>query len=119
MLAAMLGLALCFTSAHAAVRFNGQDYVPIAMWVRANGLHCLQLKRGDEIFATNRTTRLVFYVDSRNAEINGVQVVLSFPVANQKGTALIAQFDLDMAVRPLLFPPPPPVNAVSVSMAGS
>ena len=101
----MLCLALCFTSAHAAVRFNGQDYVPIAMWVRANGLHCLQLRHGDEIFATNRTTRLVFDVKSHYAEINGVQVALSFPVANQKGVALIAQFDLNKAVRPLLFPP--------------
>ena len=102
--AAMLCLALCFTSAHAAVRFNGQDYVPIATWVRANGLHCLQLRHGDEIFATNRTTRLVFDVKSHYTEINGVQVALSFPVANQKGVALIAQFDLDTTVRPLLFP---------------
>ena len=72
--------------------------------VRANGLHCLQLRHGDEIFATNRTTRLVFDVKSHYTEINGVQVALSFPVADQKGVALIAQFDLDTTVRPLLFP---------------
>ena len=50
------------------------------------GLRCLQLKRGDEIVATNRTTRLVFDVNSHYAEINGVQVALSFPVANEKAS---------------------------------
>jgi N-acetylmuramoyl-L-alanine amidase len=87
-----------------AFRFNGQDYVPIADWAHANGLHCVWLKRGDEMVATNRITRLVFDVNSHYVEINGVQVALSFPVANQKGVALIAQFDLDAVVRPLLFP---------------
>ncbi len=87
-----------------AFRFNGQDYVPVADWARANGLHCVWLKRGNEMVATNRTTRLVFDVDSHYVEINGVQVALSFPIANQKGVALVAQFDLDAAIRPLLFP---------------
>ena len=87
-----------------AIFINGQNYVPIAGWAHANGLVFSRLKRGDEIIATNRTTRLVFDVDSRNAEINGIQVTLSFPIANQKSVALIAQFDLDTAVRPLLSP---------------
>ncbi len=87
-----------------AFRFNGQDYVPVADWARANGLRCVWLKRGDEMVVTNRTTRLVFDVDSHYVEINGVQVALSFPVANQKGVALVAQFDLDAAIRPLMFP---------------
>jgi N-acetylmuramoyl-L-alanine amidase len=87
-----------------AFRFNGQNYVPIADWARANGLHCVWLKHGDEMAATNRTTRLVFGVDSHYVEINGIQVALSFPIANQKGVALVAQFDLDAAIRPLMFP---------------
>jgi N-acetylmuramoyl-L-alanine amidase len=102
----LIALCLAFCAGPARAAFiNGQNYVPLASWARANGLKCSRLNRGGEIVATNRTTRLVFNVDSRNAEINGVQVVLSFPVANQKGVALIAQFDLDTAVRPLLFPP--------------
>ncbi len=99
----VLGLVFCQAPAHAAF-FNGQNYVPIGDWARANGLHCIWLKRGDEMVATNRTTRLVFDVNSHYVELNGVQVALSFPVANQKGVALIAQFDLDTVVRPLLFP---------------
>jgi N-acetylmuramoyl-L-alanine amidase len=102
----LLGLMFVHAAAYkpVAFRFNGQDYVPIGDWARANGLHCVWLKRGDEMVATNRTTRLVFDVNSHYVEINGVQVALSFPVANQKGVALIAQFDLDAVVRPLLFP---------------
>ena len=83
---------------------NGQNYVPLADWAGANGLTTFWLRRGEEVAATNRATRLVFDKDSNTAEINGVNVALSFPVAVDKGVPLIAQFDLDNTVRPLLFP---------------
>jgi N-acetylmuramoyl-L-alanine amidase len=104
MLLLALGLAFCLSPARAAF-INGQSYVPLADWVRANGLKCSWLKPGDEIVATNRTTRLVFDKDSRMAEVNGINVALSFPVAADRGTLLIAQLDLNTAIRPLLFPP--------------
>ena len=100
---ALLLLALCLSSAHAA-GFNGQSYVPMADWARANGLRCYWLKRGDEIVATNRTTRLVFDKDSRMAEVNGINVALSFPVASDHGALLIAQMDINTAIRPLIYP---------------
>jgi len=102
----MLGWLLAQTDAAGAAvfRFNDQDYVPIADWARADKLSCQWLKRGDLFEVTGRTAKLAFDVDSHYAEINGVQVALSFPIANQKGVALIAQFDLDHTVRPLLFP---------------
>jgi N-acetylmuramoyl-L-alanine amidase len=104
MLLIALGLVFYLTPAPAA-SINGQNYVPLVDWARANGLKCYWLKRGDEIVATNRTTRLVFGKDSRMAEVNGINVALSFPVAVDKGTPLIAQLDLNTAIRPLLFPP--------------
>jgi N-acetylmuramoyl-L-alanine amidase len=93
-------------SAHAALSafINGQNYVPLADWAHANGLNGFTRNRGDEIVLTNRATRLIFDVDSAQAEINGVQVRLSFPVANVKNVPLIAQLDLDKTIRPLLFP---------------
>ena len=78
--------------------------MPLADWARANGFYGFTRNHGDEIILTNRTARLVFDVDSAQAEINGVNVRLSFPVANVKGVPLIAQLDLDKTVRPLLFP---------------
>jgi N-acetylmuramoyl-L-alanine amidase len=104
MLLIALGLVFYLTPAPAA-SINGQNYVPLAEWARANGLKCYWLKRDDEMVATNRTTRLVFDKDSRMVEVNGINVALSFPVAADRGTLLIAQLDLNTAIRPLLFPP--------------
>jgi N-acetylmuramoyl-L-alanine amidase len=91
-------------SSHAGLSafINGQNYVPLADWARANDFRIALLNR--EIILTDKNSRLVFGVDSAQAEINGVNVRFSFPVANVKGVPLIAQFDLDKTVRPLLFP---------------
>lgn len=99
-------LALCLpvlAGTASAASINGQNYVSLSNWAAGNGLKTFWRSR-DEIACTNRTTRLVFSVDSHDAEINGVHVALSFPVANDHGAALIAQFDLDETIRPLLFP---------------
>ena len=98
-----LGLAFCAMPAQ-AVSINGQNYTPLADWARGNGFYGFTRDHGNEIVLTNRKARLVFDVDSAHAEINGVNVRLSFPVANAKGVPLIAQFDLDKTIRPLLFP---------------
>jgi len=89
--------------AHAAL-INGHSYTPLGDWARANGFYGFTRDHGHEIVLTNRTARLVFDVDSAQAEINGVNVRLSFPVANAKGVPLIAQLDLDKTIRPLLYP---------------
>jgi N-acetylmuramoyl-L-alanine amidase len=99
----MLCLMIFAGPAHAAF-VNGQNYVPLADWARGNGFYGFTRNRGDEIILTNRVARLVFDVDSAQAQINGVNVRLSFPVANQKGVPLISQLDLDKTIRPLLFP---------------
>ncbi|HEY5232400.1 MAG TPA: N-acetylmuramoyl-L-alanine amidase [Verrucomicrobiae bacterium] len=97
-----LCVAFCAGTARAAF-INGQDYVPLADWAGANGLKISWPAR-NQIVLTNKNSRLVFGVDSAQAEINGVNVRLSFPAAKDKGGALIAQFDLNTAVRPLLWP---------------
>jgi N-acetylmuramoyl-L-alanine amidase len=98
-----LVFAMCTKPADAAF-INGHDYVALADWARGNGLNAVWSRRGAEIIVTNRASRLVFDVDSAQAEINGVNVRLSFPVANVKGTPFIAQLDVDKTIRPLLFP---------------
>ena len=97
-------LALGVTSTPAA-SVNGQPYVPLMDWARANGLKCAWLRWGDEIAVTNRTTRLVFDRNSRTASINGVNVLLSFPVAMDRGTPYIGQLDINTTIRPLIYPP--------------
>jgi N-acetylmuramoyl-L-alanine amidase len=98
-----LWLAAGLSPARAA-SVNGQAYVPLVSWAQANGLRCSWLKRGEEIIATNSTTRLVFERNSHVAGVNGVNVVLSFPVAVDRGTPCISQLDLNSAIRPLIYP---------------
>jgi N-acetylmuramoyl-L-alanine amidase len=94
---------LAFFAAQAA-SINGQNYVSLADWAHGSVFSGSIINRGEEIILTNRAARLVFNVNSAQAEINGINVRLSFPVALAKGVPLIAQFDLDKTIRPLLFP---------------
>jgi N-acetylmuramoyl-L-alanine amidase len=104
----LLALLVLFASAMGspssrAAIINGQRYVSVAEWARGDGLHIVSQTHGRIVLA-DKSSRLVFNTDSAEAEINGVHVRLSLPVAHDHGAAFIAQFDLDSAVRPLLFP---------------
>jgi N-acetylmuramoyl-L-alanine amidase len=100
---------LCLPLFSRAAFINGRNYVPLTDWARANGFHVALLAR-DEIILTNKTSRLVFNMDSAESEINGVDVRLSFPIAKD---ALISQLDLDTAIRPLVFPQKPSAKKVT------
>ncbi len=105
-----LSFVFGLTLAHAAqqkieaVHLDGQDYVPLANWARANDLEWSWFNGGKAVDVTNHTTRLVFEENSAQAEINGIRVRLSFPFAVENAVPLVAQFDLDTAIGPLLFP---------------
>ena len=101
------GLVLAFAGAGlpaVAALVNGHSYVPLADWAAANKFRVTRNAQGDEFTAESRTTRLVFDKDSNIAEINGVNVALSFPVAVDRGGPLIAQLDLAKTIVPLVFP---------------
>lgn len=107
---ALFALFLFFglVSAHAVqqkiVRLDGQDYVPLADWARANELEWHWSNGNKMVEATNSTTRLIFEVNSTQAEIKGIHVRLSFPFAARNAVPLIAQLDLNTTINPLLFP---------------
>jgi N-acetylmuramoyl-L-alanine amidase len=101
-----LALAVLLTAgmrAEGAI-FNGQYYVPLVDFARATGFSCYPEKRGDELVLQNRSVRMVFDVNSAQAQIAGTNVRLSFPVAAQSGQLLVSQLDIDTAIRPLLYP---------------
>ncbi|MGA9778293.1 MAG: N-acetylmuramoyl-L-alanine amidase [Verrucomicrobiia bacterium] len=106
-----LFLVFGLTLAHAtqqkfeAVHLDGQNYVPLADWARANDLKWFWFEGDKKVEVTNHAIRLVLEANSDQAEVNGVRVRLSFPFAVEKAIPLIAQLDLDTAVDPLLFPP--------------
>jgi len=99
----LLAVALSAPAGRAAF-VNGHSYQPLADWADANGFRTAA-RHGDEITLTNRTARLVFARDSHTAQINGVNVALSFPVAVDKGQFLVAQLDFAKTIAPLLWPP--------------
>jgi N-acetylmuramoyl-L-alanine amidase len=99
----LLAVALSASAVPAAF-ISGRSYQSLADWADANGFRPAA-RRGDEIVLTNRSARLVFDKDSRTAQINGVNVALSFSVAADKGQFLVAQLDLAKTVGPLVFAP--------------
>lgn len=103
-LLAAFGLA-GFAGPASAAFINGQNYVALGDWAHANGFYGSTRDRGQEIVLTNRNARLVFDVNSAQAQINGVNVRLSYPIASQKNVPAISSLDLETAVRPLIFAP--------------
>jgi len=101
--ALLLAVALSAPAGRAA-SVNGHSYEPLADWADANGFR-IAARHSDEITLTNRTARLVFDKDSHTAQVNGVNVALSFPVAADKGQFAVAQLDLSRTVEPLIFAP--------------
>jgi N-acetylmuramoyl-L-alanine amidase len=99
----LFALALSCASA-SATYINGHQYVSLAHWADAFGYHLVHDGRQNAVLYTKGASQVDFEKDSQTAEINGVNVLLSFPVAVDKGEFLIAQMDLDKTVEPLVFP---------------
>lgn len=90
--------------AHAAF-INGRSYMALADWAGANGYRRSYSSPRDTAVFTNHSSRLEFEKDSHTAEINGVNVALSFPVALDKGQFLVSQLDIGKTIEPLVFTP--------------
>ena len=100
----LLAVAFCAEPSRAAF-INGHSYTALSGWSAANGFR-LQARAGGLVSYTNRLAlRLVFEKDSRTAQINGVNVAMSFPAAYDKGEMFVSQLDLTKTVEPLAFAP--------------
>ncbi|MBU6409249.1 MAG: N-acetylmuramoyl-L-alanine amidase [Verrucomicrobia bacterium] len=85
-----------------AAIIDGQHYISLEGWARSEGLHTTWLA-AREVQVSGRAGRMVLAINSADAEIDGVHVRLSYPLAGARGDALISVLDLDTTVRPLLF----------------
>ena len=88
-----------------AVRLAGHEYVRVADWARGNGFETRWLKRDETVQLAGRSARMVLTIDSRESQVNGVNIWLSFPVLARGGAAYVAQSDAESTLRPLLSPP--------------
>jgi len=109
--AAAYCLMLCWTaSAHATlghlerIAVSGSEYVRLGEWCEASGLSLKWNRKGPDIEVSGPAGRLGLSVDSRKAEIGGVTVLLSLPVVNRSGVALVSLADLKTTLEPILFP---------------
>ena len=88
---------------HAAT-FDGQYYVPLSEFAHSSGLSIMGENGGKEAVLNSKSMRLVFDVNSAQAQVNGLNVRLSFPVAAEHGELLVSQLDIETTIRPLIFP---------------
>ncbi len=86
-------------------RLNGQEYFRVTDWAAARGLEPHWLKRDETLQLNGAAARLMLGVDSRQAEFNGVEVWLSFPVVQRGGAFYVARLDAETTLQPLLSPP--------------
>jgi len=88
-----------------AIRISGKEYARLSDWARANDLDLRWLKRDETLQLSNRSVKLALAVDSREAQINGIQIWLLFPVTQREGVIWVSQLDLQTTFKPLLSPP--------------
>jgi len=79
----------------------GREYVRVTDWAKANGFQIRWLKRQGTFQLSNASARITCAVDSREAQVNGVGVWLSFPVAQREGVPYLAKLDLQTTLAPL------------------
>ena len=82
----------------------GKEYIRATEWAKANKIHLQWVVNERQLRATNSAVRLLFEMDSRRVQFNGVNLTLSFPVIFQKKTVFISSVDLKATLEPLLFP---------------
>ena len=83
----------------------GRDYIRLTDWARQSGLDFRWLVRGETAALTNRTTRLTVKADSNKATLNGVSVLLNWPVASKDGSLFLTVQDLQKVISPIIRPP--------------
>src|SRR2546426_687489 len=83
----------------------GHPYVRLEDWAKAYDFQVHVPSNGKDFCLTGASAKLRFTVDSPKAEINGINVWLSFPVAQRNGVVFVSPLDLRKMVNPVVSPP--------------
>jgi N-acetylmuramoyl-L-alanine amidase len=87
------------------VRIVGKEYARLSDWAKRNEFSLRWLKQDETVELSNSAARIILQIHSPDAQINGVQVRLLFPLI-QKGEAVwISPLDLKTTIEPVVFPP--------------
>jgi N-acetylmuramoyl-L-alanine amidase len=104
-LASRVALAHGAMSGAESVQIAGKEYIRLTDWARANDFEAHWLKRDESLQLSSHASKLLLEVDSRQAELNGVTLWLSFPVVDRNGAVYVALLDVRTTLQPLLSPP--------------
>ena len=104
-LAVSLGRAQGPPHAPDEIQIGGREYVRLTDWAKANDLEPRWLTKDKVLEVTGRSVRLLLFVDSCEAQINGITVWLLSAVAHRNGTAYLARQDVQSTLKPILRPP--------------
>jgi len=88
----------------APVRINGREYLRLSDWAAANGFS-LRWTKKDEIVQLNGPAKLELQIHSPEAQINGVEVRLLFPLAQEHDAVFVSRADVQSTFVPILSPP--------------
>jgi N-acetylmuramoyl-L-alanine amidase len=83
---------------------SGSDYIHLADWADTAGFTMKWTKKDGTITLNSPSAQLNLGVDSRRAEIGGVNVWLSLPVVNRNGSLFLSLVDAATTIGPILFP---------------
>lgn len=86
------------------VEFLGRDYVRLRDWARSNRFGLEWIAHSEVARVNAGSAVLVFRADSRAAEVNGIKVWLSYPVAVRGASAYVSLLDMETTIEPLVFP---------------
>jgi len=92
------------------VELLGRPYVRLQDWAKAANFQIKSQSNSKDLCFTSASARLGLTVGSQKAEINGISVWLSMPIAQRNGSAFISLLDLRTMIQPVLFPPQLPAG---------
>ncbi len=85
-------------------KLYGREYVLMTQWAKSNKIRLQWVMNEKLLGATNSTTRLLFEINSKRAQIGGINLTLSHRVILDKGAVYISPVDLESTLHPILFP---------------
>src|SRR5256885_1971752 len=87
------------------IRIGGKEYVRLSDWAASHNLNVRWLRREEAIELVGGATRIGLQIHSPEAQLNGVEVRLLFPLVNKDQVVWISRMDLKSSFEPVLFPP--------------
>lgn len=88
----------------AAIKINGVDYVSVADLEKRWGLRGVWLKRDERLLLQNDRWKIEIADDSREAEINGLRILLGEPCRIDKRVPYLSKVDAERLIGPILRP---------------